>query len=157
MSGRKPKPIAERLMAKILKSDNGCWLWQGDKNSHGYGRLGEGGGAPQKLLLAHRVSHQCFVGPIPKGIFVLHRCDVPACVNPEHLFLGTLSDNTQDSLSKGRHVAQHGEKNPTAKLTRESAAAIRANPFNKSVSEMAREYGVSRRAIRFVIKGETWK
>jgi hypothetical protein len=154
--GRQPKPLAERLMAKVTKDRGGCWLWTGDRNSWGYGRIGEGGrGKRQKLILVHRASYEVHVGPIPKGAHVLHRCDVPACVNPEHLFLGSLSDNVQDCLAKGRHVALKGENNPRSKLTRETVAAIRTSKL--TVSELARQHGVSRRAISFALKSETWK
>ena len=131
---------------------SGCWLWTGYVNSWGYGRAG----SDRAERAAHRLSYRAFVGPIAVGMRVLHRCDVPCCVNPQHLRLGTDSDNMQDAIAKGRHVTQRGESNPLAKLNREKVQAIRSNKGRETISELARRYAVSRRAISFVLKGETW-
>lgn len=97
-------PIKERLMAKVEKrADTGCWVWTGTmQNSKGYGSIYY----DRKNERVHRVSYKLFIGPIPDGLFVLHRCDNPPCINPEHLFLGTPMDNTRDCLSKGRFPGQ---------------------------------------------------
>lgn len=140
------------LLQRIVRQPNGCWLWTLSVNSWGYGRtaarLGE--------RSTHRMAYAAFTGPIPAGMKVLHRCDTPRCVNPEHLFRGTDSDNVQDCLVKGRHVALAGEDNPLAKLTMEAATVIRAAP-RSSIAALARRYGVSRRAVSFVMEGKTWK
>src|SRR6266702_3817658 len=81
--------------------NSGCWLWTGSVNTWGYGRLGQNRVERQ----AHRLSYLAFSGPIASNRKILHKCDVPCCVNPDHLFIGTLSDNVQDCLSKGRHRA----------------------------------------------------
>ena len=86
----------QTIERKISIGDNGCWLWNGHKDADGYGL------AFHAKRLAHRVSYEEFVSPIPKGLNVLHRCDVRCCVNPEHLFLGTQQDNMKDMYSKGR-------------------------------------------------------
>jgi hypothetical protein len=93
-------------------------------------------------------------------MFVLHKCDVPACVNPEHLFLGTQSDNVRDCVSKGRHrngpVA--GEKNGNAKLTAEHVAEIRAKAKNKQTrASIAKEYGVTPAHISHICLGTKWR
>jgi hypothetical protein len=80
--------------------NTGCWLWQGAHNRRGYGRLYYSG----KDYRAHRLAYVAFVGPIPNNMLVCHRCDVPQCVNPEHLFLGTAQDNESDKVSKGRQT-----------------------------------------------------
>ena len=89
---------------RVNKTDD-CWLWTGAKYSNGYGCVFDIGPPPRKKrrTLAHRVSYQLSVGPIPPSILVLHKCDVRLCVNPEHLFLGTHKDNTQDMIKKNRH------------------------------------------------------
>jgi hypothetical protein len=82
-----------------------CMLWAGPKDRNSYGRWGS--------KLAHRVVYEQLVGSIPQGMFVLHKCDTPPCINPEHLFLGTAQDNTTDMLNKGRGNWNMGEHNLT--------------------------------------------
>lgn len=95
------RPEAERFWEKVKKTPS-CWLWTGAHKDGRwpYGVLG--GGASRVPKLAHRVSWELHHGPIPDGMNVLHKCDNPPCVRPDHLFLGTLSDNTQDMVAKGR-------------------------------------------------------
>lgn len=86
----------------VVKGD-GCWLWSGPKNpTYGYGSF-SGVVGEQHLTTAHRYSFAVANGPIPDGLQVLHRCDVTACVRPDHLFLGTQRDNMLDAIAKGRH------------------------------------------------------
>jgi hypothetical protein len=103
----KREPIADRFWQFVDKSGD-CWLWTGCTNGK-YGRIGDGKSSRTKL--AHRASYEMHFGPIPKGLWVLHRCDTPACVNPDHLFLGTRADNMKDAHEKGRidlsYVARH--------------------------------------------------
>jgi HNH endonuclease len=104
----KPLPVVElfwRRMARIDRSDpNACWLWPATFNRQGYGVLFYGG-KPQRVLKAHRLSYELFVGPIPPGMDVCHRCDVPACINPMHLWIGTRGENIRDAVRKGRHFS----------------------------------------------------
>lgn len=94
-------PTRERLLAKIrVHESSGCWEWAGHRNNKGYGIAWDG----KAMTGAHRVSYRVFVGEIPDGLFVLHRCDNPPCCNPEHLFLGTHLDNMKDMRNKGRSV-----------------------------------------------------
>lgn len=76
---------------------SGCWYWAGATNGR-YGKLKLAG----RLEYAHRVSYQTHYGPVPEGLMVLHRCDEPLCVNPDHLFLGTQTENMRDCIAKGR-------------------------------------------------------
>ena len=95
-------PLRERFMKKwTLEPDSGCWLWTGSRRRHGYGRMYS---LDRKGLSAHRVSWELFRGPIPDGLDVLHKCDNPPCVNPDHLFVGTMQDNMDDMVRKGRQA-----------------------------------------------------
>jgi hypothetical protein len=104
-----PKSLHDRIEAlSIPVTVTGCWLWTGKLDARGYGQMQIAGADQARLALgrtqlAHRVSWLVYRGAIPAGMCVLHACDVPACVNPDHLWLGTLSDNNRDCLSKGRH------------------------------------------------------
>lgn len=102
MSGPKPQPRAEAFEQRHIPEPNsGCWLWVGAANRDGYGLFcGSRKGKAQHL--AHRISWELFRGPIPQGVEVCHRCDVRCCVNPDHLFLATHTDNMADMYRKGR-------------------------------------------------------
>ncbi len=96
---RKLIPLADRFWIKVVRSgDDECWGWSGTTNK-GYGRINVGG----NMVLAHRVAWELTSGLIPPGMCVLHSCDNPPCVNPNHLFLGTHADNMRDMRAKGRH------------------------------------------------------
>lgn len=95
---KKPS-IEERFFDKVTKTDS-CWLWTGAITSRGYGSIRVEG----KSTSTHRLSYMLFNGEIPDGFVVCHTCDVPACVNPEHLWVGTVSDNVRDMIQKNRHA-----------------------------------------------------
>lgn len=92
-------PLVERLLNRVIFGLSDCWHFCGSRNQFGYGRITFGG----RMQVVHRLSYETFVGPIPAGLSVLHHCDNPACINPEHLWLGTYSDNSRDCWRKGRH------------------------------------------------------
>lgn len=98
--GRRPRPVLEerRFWARINKTET-CWLWTGAKHQHGYGVLRPKDGP---MIRVHRLMWEREHGPIPKGMLVLHRCDTPSCVNPDHLFLGDQRENMRDMWAKGR-------------------------------------------------------
>lgn len=132
-----------------------CWLWNGSVNSWGYGRT-INNISPERA--AHRISFHLHKGPIPRGLLVLHSCDVPRCCNPEHLFLGTNADNMRDMVRKGRRPARRGERSSAAKLTAAQVNEIRSSyELKQTVSSLSRRFGVSRRTIKFILDGVTWK
>lgn len=105
MSGLKDRvPMDVRFWRHVAVGD-GCWDWAGSLDSHGYGRLSLPGGDNGNIL-AHRYSAMLHFGMFDRRTMVLHRCDNPACVRPDHLFLGTQTDNMRDMAAKGRSSAQ---------------------------------------------------
>ncbi len=146
---------AEKLVRhfwKHVQRGNGCWLWTGPKVGMGYGKFSVRG----KYYRAHRVSWELVNGPIPSGLIVCHKCDVPACVRPDHLFLGTFNDNNKDLARKG-HAAR-GERNAHAKLTEEQVIEIRQRYKNgESGTTLAREFGVDPSNIWLIGTGRRWR
>jgi len=96
-----PLKDLDRKFWNYVEKDNhnGCWIWMGSKRRRGYGRLRFEG----KTVAAHRLSYKMAIGEDPGDKLVCHSCDVPSCVNPDHLFLGTYLDNNRDCVSKNRH------------------------------------------------------
>ena len=124
-----------------------CVEWEGAK-CRGYGRVG-------KSQYAHRAAWERANGNIPKGICVLHKCDNPACVNVDHLFLGTHADNMADMVKKGRSPRSNGEKDGNSKLTEDQVRAIRTD--NRLHRKIAAEYGVTRANISYIKRRNTWR
>lgn len=132
---------------------SGCWLWTGCRNrkeGHGYGVLYIS--HTIRAALAHRVSWEIYRGIIPQGMCVLHHCDTPTCVNPDHLFIGTKRDNTRDCMAKDRFPER--ERHGRAKLTPEQIHEIRLS--NASALVIAERYGVSRGHIYNIRANRTW-
>ncbi len=146
--------VLQRLAQRVVPEPNsGCWLWDGLTTHNGYGRIGVNG----RDQRAHRVSYELHCGPIPEGAVGCHRCDIPACVNPAHLFLGTVKDNVFDRSQKGR--GKFGEQHGRAKLDDAQVRDIwRLLTAGRVLhAEIARRYGVSRGRISDIAAGKTWK
>jgi hypothetical protein len=143
----------QRFMAKVSISEHGCWLWTGAKTCDGYGKLAVHG----RTIYAHRLAYEHWHSPIGDGLRVLHRCDVPACVNPEHLRLGTQADNVADMHAKNRHFVLRGENHGNAKLTANMVHEIRLLAAELSSYELGRQYGVSQRCVWCILQRETWQ
>lgn len=144
--------VADRLMKRVAKSD-GCWLWNGGVNPTGYGMINVEG----KPRLTHRVSWTVHNGPIPDGMFVLHRCDTPLCVRPDHLFLGDQEANMADMVAKGRHNPGHviGAAVGTSKLTDVQVRSIRLSKLPGVF--LAGKYGVSTTTISDIRRRKIWR
>jgi hypothetical protein len=129
-----------------------CWEWQAFKDK-GYGRFWLNG----RMELTHRVSAQ-IVGMDIAGLFVCHTCDNRACVNPDHLFVGTPADNVRDRDSKGRHVALQGESHGNHILTEAEVLEIRElSATGVSVAELAEQFGVHKDTIYGIINRKSWR
>lgn len=166
----------------IPEPNSGCILWTGRVHSFGYGMVQVGG----KNQYAHRTAWILAHGPIPKGLLVCHKCDVPACINPDHLFLGTHKENTHDAMKKGRLASgersfahrypeklprgdahpmrrfpekrSRGENRPLAKLTDLYVREIRAlAEQGVAQAELCKRYGVAPVTIHRVINRASWR
>jgi len=152
------KNVEELFWTKVNKdTESGCWEWVKGITPKGYGQF-HINSHPRK---AHRVSWEIHNGPIPNDSVypftkcVLHKCDNRKCVNPDHLFLGTIKDNAHDAVSKGRNI--HGEAQPTSKLTESDVRTIRMLHPETPLSKLAEMFPVCKRTISLLISRETWR
>lgn len=143
------------LRYAIADPETSCWNWIGGKVNNQYGSITVNKNGQRTTVLAHRMAYELFISPIPDGLLVCHTCDNPSCVNPAHLFCGTMKDNMRDMASKGRAGITCGEKNKNAKLTTEDVKKIRTR--KETTAALAREYGVSDTTIRAIRERKTWK
>ena len=150
------------FLKRIVIDDKGCWLYQGyrmkSKAGHKYGWVWFN----KTNMGAHRASWIVHYGEIPDKLFVCHKCDVPNCLNPDHLFLGTAKDNVQDMISKSRNapsafIGKNGEKHSQAKLNVKQVIEIK-EMLNKKVSfsKIASLYNVSKSTIGSIKGGKNW-
>lgn len=145
------------FLASFCEAESGCWIWNKTLQRNGYGRFSV---AKNKQRLAHRLAYEMFCGEIPEGMNVCHTCDVRACVNPAHFFLGSQKDNIQDAKRKCRLRGGRlrGEDHPAAKLRSSDVVAIRqlcASGISRA--ECARRYDVSWNLIALIVQGNAWK
>ena len=147
--------IIDRFKNKYKKlSDDECWLWEGSmtgRKGHRYGNIYY---RKKKNITAHRLSYILNCGIITDGLCVLHKCDVPACVNPNHLYLGTKLDNAQDAMKRGRLWNPSGENHPNSKLNNCQAKMIRKSDLPSR--QLAKAYGVSKTTILFIKQNKTY-
>jgi len=128
---------------------NGCWRWRGALNAHGYGVVSK------KSVLAHRLFYEQFIAhPIPDGKQVNHLCDVPDCVNPSHLVLGTNDTNIRDKISKNRQA--RGSAIASSKLTEDTVRIIRNLRGKLSYRAIALRFGVSAATVSMVLNNQRW-
>jgi predicted XRE-type DNA-binding protein len=138
--------------SRVDRSHDGCWLWLGATVHRGYGCCSVNG----KTRTTHRVSWELTNGAIPEGLWVLHRCDTPPCVRPDHLYLGTRSDNLRDRVTRGRQI--RGEQAWNAKLTVAIVTDIRARlTRQESAASIATLYGIQRSHVKHIRNGRLWR
>lgn len=158
--------VEDRFWAKAQKSDD-CWAWTANRNRRGYGKFC----LNKRQEPAHRVAYTLTYGDIPAGLWVLHHCDNPSCVRPDHLYLGTHQDNMQDRHNRGRAASGEsngsrmhperilrGERCSWAKLTTEQVAAIRQEYATTRVTlhQLAAKYGVGKSQIHNIVRRKVW-
>jgi hypothetical protein len=154
-----PEAMAEIFWNNVTKAPMpACWEYTA-RNVEGYGIICQGSGQTRKQYLAHRYAWLIYTGSLPpEDKAVCHHCDNPACVRPEHLFLGTWAENKADSMKKGRHSV--GERLKVNKLTEADVLEILANPPTEgkggNVTEYAKRYGVNKGAIQNILRGRNW-
>lgn len=143
-----------QLYDRTERKPNGCIEWTGYRSPKGYGEIKVDG----KMVKTHRQAWMLSGGPIPPGMQVLHRCDNPPCVNPDHLFLGTNLDNVADRVEKGRSARLLGERATSAKLTEADVRAIRRMAsLGMTNMEIAAEFNVSNQNVSQIVLRRTWK
>lgn len=146
------KDIKAHFESKFLPVPfTGCWIWGAGRAGCGYGQFQFKG----RQIGAHRASWILYRGEIPAGAFVLHKCDVRCCVNPDHLFLGSNKDNVKDMISKGRQVVLRGEKHGCASISEKQAREILADTRRNYL--LAAAFGLGTSQISKIKKGRQWK
>lgn len=153
-TGRPAVDVGIRLMKRIQEKESGCIEWIGKRGKQGYGEISDVVNGKKKTLKTHRVSYETFKGKIPIGLHVLHKCDNPPCINPNHLFLGTARDNLLDMSRKGRCRNQNGSNNNMSKLDEESVKEILKT--NCKLKYLAKIYGVKESTISRIKHGIRW-
>lgn len=158
------KPVIDRVLERVeMIPESGCWIFMGALHESGYGIVGLGGRG-DGVDRTHRVAYRHFHGEIPAGLFVCHSCDVRACCNPNHLFLGTAKDNTTDMLSKSRgskpprNFHDKGENRYNAKLTEADVIAMRRrHEDGTSIYRIAKDYGLCQAVASRIVKRKSWR
>ena len=153
-TGRPHIPFEYRFQTSIRKEENGCWTWTSCVNTYGYGETAYKG----KQYLAHRLSYEFCKGPIPEGLFVCHSCDNPACINPDHLWVGTHTDNMRDKLRKGRGNMPFGSNHWGVKLTEDLVRKIRSlHSSGTRIKEIMELTNLGRSVISSVVTRRSWR
>jgi hypothetical protein len=147
------RPLAERFWERVdVAGPDDCWEWKLSCFESGYGQWK----VKPKNLRVHRVAYELSKGEIPDGLYVCHTCDNPPCCNPNHLWLGSNTDNQRDCIEKGRKVSPTGEGHGMAKLTAENVASIRAAHPRNTTRSLALRFDVSQSQIRRIVTRTNW-
>lgn len=148
------RTFENRFWSKVKKTD-ACWLWEASTTTRGYGQISRD--SDGNMIKAHRASYIMAYGEISEGLQVCHSCDIPTCVRPDHLFLGTCADNLKDRNNKNRQAK--GEVLGSSKLKEKDINTIRETYSlgSKTMQEIALDYGVCNATVWNVINNKTWK
>ena len=152
-NGPTPKPLSERLWAKVEKVPCGCWEWRGAKDRKGYGKIGVGSlkDGTRRIEITSRAAWIVTNGEIPNGLFVCHRCDNPSCCNPDHMFLGTCSDNLRDMAKKFRGTKKN------RRLSDDTVTEILSLAKSMSQAKIGKMVGVTQSCVGRIIRGEVYR
>jgi len=144
--------LASRFFKRFIPvTESGCWIWESYSHQAGYGLIKYHG----TMIRAHRLSYLIHIGAIPENMLICHSCDIPACVNPAHLFLGRPAENTADMFKKDRFPIRKGADHHGAKLTDEKVIAIRKD--SRPQKEIAADYGVIKQTISDIKLRKIWR
>lgn len=139
----------------VPEPNSGCWLWLGTLNNWGYGRTQVKWTSERA---AHRIAWCAYRGPIPAGTLLRHKCDVPSCVNPDHLLTGTHRENMDDMVRRGRYWSRSGAASPAAKLSAAQVADIRARrATGETLRSIAQRHGTHLSNVSLIARGESWR
>ena len=147
----------KRFFDKIKKTESGCWEWQASRDKDGYCAFTFEG----RIWRAHRWSYYAFINGLGTNMFILHACDNPSCVNPDHLSLGTQQDNEDDKTNKGRRPSQAGEINSQSVLTVKDVLAIkdmiRRHRHRRGIVKFLAEwFGITPQCVSNIKTGRAW-
>lgn len=150
---------APPILSRYVEDANGCWIYQGEIGRYGYGvvSFGQRRDGNRVRIVAHRYFYEQLVEAVPRDLNVCHKCDVRACVNPSHMFIGTQADNLNDMRKKGREgrAGAVGERNHFARLSaREAKAILEAEGTQASIAE---RYGVAHATVQAIKARRLWK
>jgi hypothetical protein len=142
------------MMRRVVKQDGGCWLYTGPLAESGYGSVS----VKRAQVRVHRLAWSTVNGAIPDGLVVCHRCDVRNCVNPDHLFIGTVADNARDMVNKGRSAKKAGEEHNQARLTIEQVREMRAlSDTGVTNIALAARFGISNQQVAKIVLRQRWR
>jgi hypothetical protein len=147
--------LESRFWSKYIPvTESGCWIWEASARPSGYGQFGVCTGV---MVSAHRLAYWLANGPFDESLDILHRCDVPACINPSHLWIGTHTDNMHDMRAKGRLRNNRGEDHGCSALTESQVREIR-NIYSNGIAQekIAKHFNISQSNVGNIVRRKTW-